>query len=210
MNFGEKFTQLVCGSNLSRRKLAQKLGFGSPGSIDYYMKHDKLPSGEILSRICDCFGVTSEYFGMTTQKSAASAVLKQDELKYVSPQNPIPILSDETESAIQTGMLNLSGIGIHCGFAIAVDDRLSALGFPPGSTLYLSTKFNIETLDVAIVRMGNEQFFATCQKHGTSMVILPLDRTRPPVTADMNGKEFEIIASLENIFVKPSLVNLRR
>lgn len=210
MNFGEKFTELVNGSNLSRRKLAQALGFGSPGSIDYYMKHNKLPGGEVLNKICDYFGVTSEYFGMTSQKNVTRVSFHQDDQKYLSEKESIPIFSDETENAVQTGTLNLSGIGIQSGYVITVDDRLADLGFEPGSSLYLSTKFDIDRVDVAIVRMGNEQFFAKCEKHGNSIVILPLDRTKPPVTADISGKEIQIVASLENVFVKPNFINLRR
>lgn len=205
MNFGEKFTQLVNGSNLSRRKLAQELGFGSPGSIDYYMKRDKLPGYDVLNRICQFFGVSAAYFGANHEFTEQSASFQQNDVKYVAQESPIPILSDETESAVQTGVLNLSGIGIHSGFVIVVDDRLASLGFQLGSSLYLSTKFDIDTVQVAIVSLGKERFFAKCEKRGNSMVILPLDRTKPPVTVDIKGKDVQIIASLENIFGKPNL-----
>ncbi len=208
MSFGEKFSVLVSSSNLSRRKLAQALGFGSPGSIDYYMKHDKLPGYDVLGRVCEHFGVSPEYFGTTAPVAVTS--LHQDEKKYLFDDAPIPILSDESENALQTGVLNLSGIGIHSGFAIVVDERLETLGFPLGSTLYLSTRFEIDSVDIAIVEYKKERFFASVEMRGKSLVILPLDRTKPPVTVGTNQKDVRIIASLENILIKPNLINFRR
>ena len=207
MNFGEKFTELVNGCELTHQQLADVLGFKSKSNINYYMNRKKKPSADVLDRMCDYFGVTQDYFS----DKAKPPQLRQVELEYQIAPDYIPVLSDESINAVQVGKLELSALGIHEGFVIVADERISSFGFPIGSSLYFSTNFDEASANIVIVQQGENRYFATCEHRGNNTVILPLDREKPAATLDKKTKsDIQVYAALQEMLVKPGLINLRR
>ena len=203
MNFGEKFSRLVNDCELTHQQLADALGFKSKSHINYYMNLKKRPSPDILDRICDYFGVGSDFFS----EKATPTRFKQNEKEYVSTDGYIPILSDESVSAVPVGRLDLSGLGIHEGFVIVADDRISSLGFPVGSALYFSTKFDEALAGTVIIQQGESRYFAMCEQRGNNIVILPCDREKPAVTLDRKAKsDVQIYAVLQGMFSNLNIV----
>ena len=203
MNFGEKFTQLVNECELTHQQLADILGFKSKSHINYYMNLKKRPSPDVLDRICDYFNIAPGYFS----DQSSSLQLRQKEKEYKSESDYIPILSDESACAIQVGKLDLSGLGIHDGFVINADERISRLGFPLGGALYFSTSFDETSAGTVIIQQGEIRYFATCEHRGDNTVILPCDREKPAITLDKKTKSsVQIYAVLKGIFAKPDSI----
>lgn len=197
MNFGEKLTKLIENSGRTRQKIADDMGFRSKSNVTYYEQSSAMPKTEILLKFCEYFNVSSDYFN-----EAAVKLVRQPEKEYTAEELKIPIMSDESMSAIQVSYMVIPHCKVTNGFAIVVgDDRLESIGISYGSTVILTKEINLSRKHKVIIKQKNEQFFAIYEKLGENhIVIVPADRGRSPIVLDdKHSEDVEITAVVKSV-----------
>lgn len=58
--FGERLASLLKEKNLQQQTLAQKAGV-TEAAVSHYIKGDRMPRANVLAKIADVLGTTSEY-----------------------------------------------------------------------------------------------------------------------------------------------------
>lgn len=200
MNFGEKFKPLLDRTDLSYRELISIFGYTSPGSITDLTKRKNLPPPDKFERICNFFGVPASYF----TDAGENFNLHSPDVKYEADKITIPLMESEYADAKVKEILTVPHLGLTSGFAVEItDDRLSGMGIPGGSTVFLTKTFKLSSKHRVIAQSGDQRFFATYEKRENDAIIIPADSKMPLIVIDnLNKSKVTVYAVVTNILIQ--------
>jgi repressor LexA len=190
---GTNILRLLNQADMSQRELAERLGVSS-GAVSSWCSGHKAPRVDKVDAMAELFGVERTDFYQEPE-SRRPAVEIPPGFEPLPPMRKVPLVGTIACGQPITAEENIEGYvdvpeRFHCDFSLRCHgDSMIDVGIADGDIVYIRCQREVENGQIAAVRIGDEATLKRVYWDGSTLTLIPENRSFPPMV--FSGQELE-------------------